>query len=362
MSFGIATCLCRLRRGQHHQPVTKAGLKCTDGRTIMPEAFKHMDGVTVPLVWQHGHKDPKNVLGHAILESRDDGVYGYGYFNGTEQGKNAKALVEHEDIKALSIYANKLVERSKQVFHGMIREVSLALAGANPGAFIDNITIAHSDGDYETLEDEAIIHTGLPLEHEEGPGQATKDVVEHATVQEVYDSLSQEQKDLLNYMVGTALEEASAKHSEESEESSDDNNTGNSADNTEGDLDHQEGSTEMTRNVFEQNGGGQSGESEGTTLTHADMQSIIQDAIKGGSLKEAVDSYALAHGIEDIDVLFPEARSLTSTPEWNKRRTEWVAGVLGNTRKSPFSRVKSIIADITMESARALGYIKGTLK
>src|SRR6266540_3215289 len=308
MSFGIATCLCRLRRGQHHQPVTKAGLKCTDGRTIMPEAFKHMDGVTVPLVWQHGHKDPKNVLGHAILESRDDGVYGYGYFNGTEQGKNAKALVEHEDIKALSIYANKLVERSKQVFHGMIREVSLALAGANPGAFIDNITIAHSDGDYETLEED------------------------------------------------------SAKHSEESEESSDDNNTGNSADNTEGDLDHQEGSTEMTRNVFEQNGGGQSGESEGTTLTHADMQSIIQDAIKGGSLKEAVDSYALAHGIEDIDVLFPEARSLTSTPEWNKRRTEWVAGVLGNTRKSPFSRVKSIIADITMESARALGYIKGTLK
>jgi hypothetical protein len=344
---------------------TKAGLKCTDGRTIMPDAFKHMDGITVPLVWQHGHKDPKNVLGHAVLEARSDGVYAYGYFNDTEQGKNAQALVEHDDIKALSIYANKLVERGKQVFHGMIRELSLCLAGANPGAFIDNVVIAHSDGETETLEDEAIIYTGLPLEHED---RKTETTVEHATVKEVYDTMTDEQKDLLNFMVGQAMDAAgSAAHSDDKpddkkneENNADDNDgedkSGKTAD--EGDLNHKEGS-EMTRNVFET--AGKSGDDK-HVLSHDDMKSIVEDAADRGSMKAAVEAYALKHGIENIEVLFPEARSLTSTPEWNKRRTEWVAGVLGGTRKSPFSRVKSVVADITMESARALGYIKGNLK
>jgi HK97 family phage prohead protease len=143
---------------------TKAGIKCSDGRTIMPDAFKHNDGMKVPLVWQHGHNDPGNVLGHAVLEHRSDGVYAYGYFNSTEAGQSAKALVQHGDITALSIYANQLVEKAKSVLHGAIREVSLVLSGANPGALIDNVSFAHSDGEIQTLEDEAIIYTGLTLE------------------------------------------------------------------------------------------------------------------------------------------------------------------------------------------------------
>lgn len=345
--------------------VTKAGLKCSDGRTIMPEAFQHMDGVRVPLVWQHGHSSPDNVLGHVELEARTDGVYGYGYFNETAQGLTSRALVEHGDVKALSIYANKLVEKAKSVFHGMICEVSLALKGANPGAFIENVTIRHGDGlDDETLDDEAIIHTGLPLEHEQPKGaekDTDEDELEHATVQEVYDSLTDEQKTVVNYMIGAALEGVGqsddAQHSE-----GDDNTDGDSAgEDNEGDLNHQEG-TEVSRNVFEQNKGGQGQAAETHTLTHDDLQSIFEAGQRSGSLKHAVEEYALAHGITDIDVLFPEAKNLTSTPEFDKRRTEWVAGVLGGTRKSPFSRVKSIVADLTQEEARAKGYIKGTLK
>ncbi len=146
---------------------TKAGLKCSDGRTILPDAFKHQDGGKVPLVWQHGHDKPANVLGHALLENRSDGVYAYAFFNSTPDAQSAKTLVQHGDITALSIYANKLVERGKSVLHGAIREVSLVLSGANPGAFIDNVALAHADGDVETLEDEAIIYTGLDLEHED---------------------------------------------------------------------------------------------------------------------------------------------------------------------------------------------------
>jgi len=197
---------------------TKAGLKCSDGRTIMPEAFKNMDGQKVPLVWQHGHSEPSNVLGHAMLESRDDGVYAYAFFNETDPAKQAKTLVQHGDITALSIYANQLVERSKQVFHGVIRELSLVLSGANPGALIDNVTIAHADGDIDTLEDEAIIYTGLPIDldtevkHTDEP--VTEPVVEHVdtpadpTVQEVYDTLTQQQKDVVDYMLGMAIQEA----------------------------------------------------------------------------------------------------------------------------------------------------------
>jgi hypothetical protein len=332
---------------------TKANLKCSDGRTIMPEAFKHMDGMTVPLVWQHGHNDADNVLGHAVLEARVDGVYAYGFFNETPQGKNAKLIVQHGDIKALSIYANKLVEKSKQVFHGMIREVSLVLAGANPGAFIDNVSIAHADGEIERLDEEAIISAGEPLEH---AVQLDEELV-HATVQEVYDSLSEEQKNVVHFMVAAALEDSNdAEHSDgDNTDDNIDDKSGDSADN-EGDL--KEGIQHM--NVFDQNGGG-----TGTAqhvLTHDDMKSIVANAEKIGSLKEAVEDYAIKHGIENIEVLFPDAKNLTNTPEWNKRRTEWVAGVLGRTGKTPFSRVKSVVADITMDEARALGYIKGNLK
>ena len=344
--------------------VTKANLRCSDGRTIMPEAFQHMDGVQVPLVWQHGHDSPENVLGHAVLEARKDGVYGYGFFNDTTQGINAKKLVQHKDISQLSIFANKLVEKASKVFHGMIREVSLVMAGANPGAFIDNIAIEHSDGEREVLADAAIIFTGLSLEHEDMPGEKTEEEkVEHAegdTVQEIYDSMSDDQRAVVHFMVGAALEAAangdSAEHS--------DDNSGDTADN-EGDN-AQEGSTEMVHtNVFEKDKGGAGAgtkELEKHTLTHDDMKSILDRADTLGSLRAATEEYVIKHGIEDIEVLFPEARNLTATPEFDKRRTEWVAGVLSGTRKSPFSRVKTIIADLTQEQARAKGYIKGRLK
>jgi hypothetical protein len=360
---------------------TKAGLKCSDGRTITPEAFKHMDGKTVPLVWQHGHNEPANVLGHAVLEARPDGVYAYGYFNNTQPGQQAKTLVQHKDITSLSIYANQLVEKAKQVFHGVIREVSLVLSGANPGALIDQVAIAHADGSTDILEDEAIIYTGLELQHEdasasdqETDGAAAtendedagsdetdgdEEAVEHAadsTVQEIYDSLDDEQKQVVHYMIGAALEAAAAEHSDQDDE---------------GDLAHDDDKdkegTDSMRNVFEQGGksvahGATGGTDDEHVLSHDAIKGIVEEAQKSGSLKRAVEAYALQHGIENIDVLFPDAKTIDNEPEWIKRRTEWVAGVLNGTRHTPFSRIKTRAADITHEEARAKGYIKGSLK
>lgn len=345
---------------------TKAGLKCADGRTIMPEAFKHMDGKRVPLVWQHAHTEPSNILGHAILEAREDGVYAHGFFNETPSGQNAKALVKHGDIVSLSIFANRLVERGKQVFHGMIREVSLVLSGANPGALIDNVSIAHADGEIDTLDDEAIIYTGLALTHsedfedeeddvdddtDEQEDEESVDTIEHAdnrTVKDVFDAFSEEQKNVVYFMIGAALEEAGksnqAQHSENYDEDED--------------LSHQEGTNDMTRNVFEQNGIAE----DGPTLSHDDIKTIVEDAQKIGSFKEAFENYALQHGIEDIDILFPDAKALSKTPDFISRRMEWVSDVLNGTKHSPFSRIKSIVADITADEARARGYVKGNLK
>lgn len=338
---------------------TKAGLKCSDGRTIMPDAFKHQDKETVPLVWQHNHNEPANVLGHAVLEHREDGVYAYGFFNDTDAAKNAKTLVQHGDIKSLSIYANQLTEKSKQVLHGMIRELSLVLSGANPGALIDNITLAHADGDMVTLEDEAIIYTGLELNHADGESGSSdsSDSEDDPTVQEVYDSMTEEQKEVVHYMIGAALESTGkslkeASHSDDKDESAselahnDDNN--------------EEEGRRMTRNVFEDQSGGKKKEEH--VLTHDALKEIVQDAQKGGSLKEAFEAYALKHGIENIELLFPDARTVTDTPEFDSRRVEWVAGVINGTKHSPFSRIKSISADLTLEEARAKGYVKGNLK
>jgi hypothetical protein len=332
---------------------TKAGLKCSDGRTIMPEAFKHMDGKKVPLVWQHGHSSPENVLGHAVLEAREDGVYAHGFFNKSKAAGHAKDLVQHDDIRNLSIYANQLVERSKQVFHGIIREVSLVLSGANPGALIDFVAIEHSDGGIEHLEDEAIIYTGLPLEHsddedDENDGDDQNESLGHSedgkTVRDVYDSLNEEQKNVLHYMIGTALEAAEAEHSDNDEEN----------------LTHEEGKEQMA-NVFEQNNGTKGGENT-KSLTHDAMREIVADAVQRGSLKEAVEHYALQHGINDIELLFPDAKTIEATPEWIKRRTEWVTKVINGVRSTPFSRIKTRTADITHDEARAKGYIKGDLK
>ena len=334
---------------------TKSGLKCTDGRTIMSGAFRHQDQTKVPLVWQHGHSDPENVLGHAILENRDDGVYAYGFFNKSAKATHAHGLLEHGDISQMSIWANQLVERAQNVLHGMIREVSLVLAGANPGALIENVTIRHDDGDDILLDDEVIIYTGLELEHEDlehadGADETGGDAADdETTVEDVYESMSDEQKKVVHYMLGVALEAAKGDLQQD--------NLG-TADNQD-----QEG-TQMTHNVFEK--GDKKGESllseAGPVLSHADIAGIVADATKTGSLKAAVQAYALSHGIDDIEVLFPDAQTLGGTPEWNKRQTEWVASVLSGTRKSPFSRVKTWTADITMEEARAKGYVKGDLK
>jgi hypothetical protein len=341
---------------------TKAGLKCSDGRIIMPDAFKHQDSETVPLVWQHNHNEPSNVLGYATLEHRDDGIYAYGFFNETEAAKNARTLVEHGDIKSLSIYANGLTEKAKQVLHGFIRELSLVLSGANPGALIDNITLQHSDGEMVTLDDEAIIYTGLEFNHADGSSSdstADDNSNEGPTVQEVYDSMSNEQKDVVHFMVATALESSNktleqATKPDEKEETKSESELVHTDDNKE-----QEG-RRMSRNVFEQQSGGEKAEEH--VLTHDAIKGIVDDAQKIGSLKEAVEAYALKHGIDNIEILFPDARSLTDTPEFDQRRVEWVSSVINGTKHSPFSRIKSIVADITVETARALGYVKGSLK
>lgn len=371
---------------------TKAGLKCADGLTIGAGAFKHQDGIKVPLVWQHAHGDPGNVLGHAILKAKGDDVYAYGYFNETKAGQNAKALVRHQDITSLSIYANKLLKQSQTVLHGMIREVSLVLSGANPGALIDFVSVQHSDGEIETLDNEAVIYMGLPLKYNDDEEYEDMQHAEDKTVQDVYDSLSEEQKNVVHFMIGAALEEAESSAQQSGLEHADlpDDPTiqdiydsfnedqknvvhymigaalegaasmKQSDDAQEGDLIYQEG-TDMGHNVFESD----NESTEGTgkhILSHADVKGIVADAIKLGSLRDAVDNYAVSHGIEDIDLLFPEAKLLTTTPQFNARRVEWVAKVLKNTSHTPFSRVKTIVADITQDEARAKGYIKGTLK
>lgn len=348
---------------------TKFGLRCSDGRTIMPGAFKHQDTERVPLVWQHGHQSPENVLGHAILEDRDEGTYCYGFFNETASGKHAKGMVQHEDISALSIYANKLIEKGKQVSHGMIREVSLVMAGANPGALIDNVEVVHSDGDVATIVDEAIIYTGLELEHDDmsddepknddaeveetevddAAAHADKGTEDELDPDEVYEAMTPEQKEIVHYFVGVALADTDDKNDNETDTSDTEEVAHNDKD-----------ENTMGRNVFEQER--DTDKEIRHVLSHDAMKGIAEDAVKGGSFKEAVQDYAFKHGIDNIDTLFPDARNITDTPEWDKRRTEWVADVLNSVKKNPFSRIKSVVADLTHAEARAKGYIKGTMK
>ncbi len=346
---------------------TKAGLKCTDGRTIMPDAFKHQDTSKVPLVWQHGHNDPENVLGHAVLENRDDGVYAYGYFNSSGKAEHARGLLEHGDINMMSIWANDLIERAGRVLHGAIREVSLVLAGANPGALIENVTIRHSDDQHDVLEDEAIIYTGLTLEHaaksskandkDDVDGDEGDDDDDDETVQDVYESMSEKQKQVLHFMIGEAL--ASSKSTKSVKQSNiDDSQNGTSNDNKNTDDDKKGNS--MKHNVFENDK--DKDKDKPVVLSHADVKGIVASAVKTGSLRDAVEEYAVSHGIENIDLLFPEATAINNVPEWIKRRTVWVDQLLQATRKSPFSRIKTLGADITMDDARAKGYIKGNFK
>lgn len=324
---------------------TKNDLKCSDGRIIRRDAFKVNDGSRVPLVWQHMHDDPTNVLGHAVLENREDGVYAYGTFNETEQGQNAKELVKHGDITAMSIYANQLKQNGVNVMHGVIREVSLVLSGANPGARIENLSFAHSDGTEEIIDEEAIIHSDQPLKIGLGFDRfenVDKDpLISHAddedssddkTVQDVIDSMTQEQKDVLYYLVGSAAE--SDETDEEMEQSDD------MEDNF------------MRHNIFIDD------EGDENTLSHDEMKAIIENAQRDGSLKNAF----LEHGITNIDTLFPEAKAVTPTPDMITRQMEWVSEVWNATKKSPFSRIKSVAANLTEDDARAKGYIKGNKK
>lgn len=348
---------------------TKNDLRCSDGLTIRANAFKDNDKTKVPLVWQHMHNEPTNVLGHAVLENRADGVYAYGYFNETEAGQSAKELVKHGDINALSIYANKLIKRGQDVIHGAIREVSLVMSGANPGAFIESVTIAHGE-DYEIVDDEGIIYTGLFLAHsdedeveeevetQEEENMPTEEVEElsHAadpSVQDIYDTLTEDQKMVVHYMIGEAI-----KQTEEAAMTHDSSVDGEDI------LAHinnsiQEGFEAMTRNVFEQNG---TSEDARATLSHSDLKIIVSDAQRLGSLKESFLAHASEFGIEDIDFLFPDAKTLSNSPDFISRRMEWVQNVLSNTKHSPFSRIKSVVADITADEARAKGYVKGNLK
>jgi hypothetical protein len=343
---------------------TKTGLECADGRTIMPDAFKHMNGVKVPLVWHHSHSDPENVLGHAILEARPDGVYARGYFNATPKGQHAKVLVQGGDIDTLSIFANKLIERSKQVFHGLIREVSLVIAGANPGAKIDYVNIQHSDDpdDVTISDDAAVIYTGQPIWHGSDPVDETDDAekvdetedAEHASIKDIYDTLNGEQKDMVHFMLASVAEAAdSAEHSDAK------------PDNNESGLSHTEGSELMRRNVFEQNAG-KDGETTGGVIKHSitpdDLERIKANAKRSGSLKHAVEEYALQHGIENIGNLFPDAKSMTDRPEFITRENSWVTGVINGVHRTPFSRIRTMFADLTYEAARAKGYVTGEFK
>lgn len=319
---------------------TKNNLRCSDGRTIMKDAFKHNDGQTVPLVWNHQHNDPLNVLGHALLENRPDGVYAYCTFNDTEAGKNAKTLVEHGDVTALSIYANQLKQNGGNVQHGVIREVSLVLAGANPGAFIDSI-LRHG----EASDEEGVIYTGENIElyhadeeiqnDKKEEGEKVEENKKEKTVQDVVDSMSEEQKNVMYALIGQALEGKK----EEVEHSNIDN----------------EGEEEMKHNVFEND----NNKKQDNVLTHSEMEAIIKDAKRYGSLRES----CLAHGVEGIEDLFPNDHNLNREPEIiTGRDMGWVAKVMNAVHHTPFSRIKSMQADLREEDARALGYFKGDLK
>lgn len=329
---------------------TRNNLKCADGRTIRQNAFQHNDGKTVPLVWNHQHNDPFNYLGHAMLENRDEGVYVYGVFNSTESGQQAKELVEHGDVVALSIFANRLKEDGGNVLHGDIKEVSLVLAGANPGAYIESV-IRHG----ETMDEEATIYSGERIEiyHGEEPKKEesietkskVNEVIEHAeeesgskTVADVLDTLSEEQLNAVYYVIGEALGESGSDSDSDMEQS---------------EIDEGDEKTTMKHNVFENDV-----EVKGNTLSHADAEAIFADAKRYGSLRDS----ALAHGITEIDYLFPEPTLMDSPPGFIQRDMGWVSKVMGGVRHTPFSRIKSMFADITEDDARAKGYIKGKLK
>ena len=371
---------------------TKNDLLCADGRIIRRDAFKDNDGQTVPLVYMHQHHDPLNVLGHCELENRSDGVYAYGYFNDTESAQHVKTAMQHGDISSLSIYANKLVQKGNNVLHGAIREVSIVLAGANPGAYIDNPVLVHGEGteneSYEHDFTEGVIYADSELklyhaedfdDEDEDDGEDNEseesDMTSDKSVQDVIDSMTDEQRDAMYYVVGAALEDQAAEYEAELEDEDVEDEDLEDEDDYEEDEDE-----DMRHNVFE-------GDYEtGDFLSHDDMALILDDAKRMGSLRDAVEahmesgvlmhaidttntsagvSYASGngtYGINDMDMLFPEFKNLNNPPEWIRRPADWVQEFFANVHRTPFSRIKSQFADLTEDAARAKGYIKGNMK
>lgn len=330
---------------------TRNDLKCSDGRTIRKDAFKDCDGMTVPLVWNHQHGESSNVLGHALLENRDEGVYTYGFFNDTEEGIRAKKQVQHGDITALSIYANRLKQRGGDVLHGAIREVSLVLAGANPGAFIDDVVMSHGD---DADDGEAVIYTGehFELMHAEEPEEKAPEKKENEemansekTVKEVFDTLNEEQKNVVYFMIGQAIEDAKGGDDE--------------------DEDDDEEDTEVKHNVFD-NDDNYMGADDTIYISHSDQEAILAEAKRSGSFKSALEGYygdTLQHGIDDIETLFPDPTDVyKGEPETFKRDLSWVGSVMNGVHKAPYARVRTRFADARAKELRAKGYIKGDRK
>lgn len=346
---------------------TKNDIRCSDGRIIRNGAFEDCDGSTVPLVFQHDHTSPSNLLGNVVLENRNDGVYCYGYFNDSEEAQNAKEAVRHGDINALSIYANHVKQNGNNVVHGSIKEVSLVLAGANPGAFIDNVTIAHGDS-VDELEDEVIIYNGETIAHGAFAGDPSEvfdfGEVEHADesddepaddadddepdVAAVIDSLTDEQKEVVYGLVGMALQSGSSEEEEEAEDSDaqKENKTTVEHSADEGDA----------MNIFDKNDSATL--TADATISHADQEAFLKAAESdaSGSFKRFAISHAQDYGIKNIDILFPDAKAVRNEPDLYKRDTEWVATVLSSTHHVPFSRIKTLWADITADEARAKGF------
>lgn len=349
---------------------TKNNLKCSDGLVICKDAFKVNNGQTVPLVWNHRHNSVEDVLGHAILENKEEGVYTYCSFNDSPEGQGAKERVKHGDVKSLSIWANNLEKVGNEILHGVIREVSLVLAGANPGAFIESV-LSHGDPMDED-EDEGIIHTGEGIfishadleknDSDEGENGKEKDEKDEPkkkdkTVQEVLDKMNDEQKAAVGIIVEQVLKDAKSKSGEEETPK------------------EEKEEKEMKHNMFE-------GEKPSQIISHSDMETILKDAKRLGSLREAVDQHiesgVLSHSIDDTgmtkstgtqtygfndpSMFFPDYKALSNTPEWISRNMDWVAKLLAKVHHTPFSRIKSLYANITEPEARAKGYIKGKQK
>lgn len=406
---------------------TKNDLRCADGRVIRHDAFKENDGQTVPLVWQHVHTDPTNVLGHALLENRDDGVYAYATFNNTPSGQHAKEMVKHGDVVSMSIYANRLKQHGSDVVHGVIREVSLVLAGANPGALIENVSFAHMDGTYTESEDDAVIYTGLnSIEYFSHADDKEDDVANgRKSIEDIIDELSDEQIDAIEAIISAAIndelddlddndalddltdeqvdavqtviegaindalehadddddydpddEEDEEDYDEEMQHADDDatvedvfntlneeqkkvvyyllsqvaQDSANSSDTAKHSFD---GGFDMKHNVFDD-----SYYEEDDVLTHDEFNAIMADASNATSLKDVF----LEHGIENLDVLFPEARMIRPEPDMITRNMGWVNILWGSIKRTPFSRIKSVAADLTPDAARAKGYVKKNQK